>query len=47
MPSGIDVSGAESMRLELSRELLTGGRRDASNGIRYLDIVLVHSMPEW
>lgn len=38
VPSGIDVSGAESMRLELSRELLTGGRRDARRAVAEQDV---------
>src|SRR5690606_27058251 len=38
VPRVIDVLGAESMRLELGREFLTGGRRDARRAVAEQDV---------
>lgn len=38
VPSGVNVLGAESMRLELSRALLTGGRRAARRDVADQDV---------
>ncbi len=38
VPRGIDVFGSESMRLELGRALLTGGRRDARRAVAEQDV---------
>lgn len=42
VPGGIGLSGAESMRLELGRTFLTGGRREARRSVAAQDVERAH-----